>query len=109
MTTTGTDLGNRRELGRLTTWRATTPGMWAWLAQRIAALALIPLVIVHVTYPYKVVTQFLLVATVVFHGLLGVRVLLIDAGIGARREKMVLALVAAAAVVLVLVMGRRLL
>jgi succinate dehydrogenase hydrophobic anchor subunit len=83
--------------------------MWAWLAQRVAAIALIPLVLVHITYPYKVVTQFLLVMTVAFHGLLGIRVLLIDIGVNVRREKVLLALAAMVALVFVLLMGRRLL
>lgn len=109
MPTAATNPGGPRELGWLLNWRATTPGMWAWLAQRLAAIALIPLVLIHVTYPYKVVTQFLLVMAIVFHGLLGIRVLLIDVGMNVRREKTLLAIAAVVALLFVLVMGRRLL
>ena len=109
MQQTGTNPRGTREIGRLQTWRATTPGMWAWLAQRLAAIALIPLVFVHISYPYRVVTQFLLVVAIAFHGLLGVRVLLIDIGVNVRHEKVLIALAAVVALVFVLVMGRRLL
>ena len=109
MPTTEQQQQGKRELGRLLTWRTTTPGMWAWLTQRLAALLLIPLVLIHIIYPYKVVTQFLLVVIIVFHGLLGIRVLLIDVGVAARKEKAILGVVAFLALVFALLMGRRLL
>lgn len=103
----GADIG-KRELGRLATWRATSPGMWAWIVQRVAALALIPLVLFHIAYPYKVAAQFLLVMLVVFHGMLGVRVLLIDVGVGVRSEKIILAIVSFVGLVFVVLVGRHL-
>ena len=99
----------RRDIRRWATWRATTPGMWAWLSQRAAAIALIPLLLLHISYPYKVVTQFLLVSVIAFHALLGIRVLLIDVGVNVKSEKVLLVAAAAIAVLFVFVMGRRLL
>jgi succinate dehydrogenase hydrophobic anchor subunit len=98
-----------RDLRRLRTWKATTPGMWAWLTQRLAALALIPLLVIHIAWPYKVASQLLLLLVIVFHGMLGVRVLLIDIGVNVRSEKIVLGIVAVVATLVFLLVGRTLL
>src|SRR5438034_11003632 len=59
--------------------RASTPlGMWAWLWQRISALAIVVLLVLHITFPYKLVIQFVLLLTVTFHATLGLRVILLD-------------------------------
>src|SRR5215212_3073981 len=59
--------------------RANTPlGMWAWLVQRISALLIIVLLVLHITLPYKMAIQFLLLLTVTFHATLGLRVILLD-------------------------------
>src|SRR6187200_2412142 len=59
--------------------RQNTPlGMWAWLMQRISALLLVPLIVLHITLPYKMAIQFLLLLTVTFHATLGIRVILLD-------------------------------
>ena len=59
--------------------RANTPlGMWAWLWQRISALAIVVLLVLHITLPYKLAIQFLLLLTVTFHATLGLRVVLLD-------------------------------
>jgi succinate dehydrogenase/fumarate reductase cytochrome b subunit len=59
--------------------RKSTPlGMWAWMWQRISALLIVVLIVLHVTLPYKQVIQFLLLLTVTFHGTLGLRVILLD-------------------------------
>ena len=59
--------------------RANTPlGMWAWLWQRISALAIVVLLVLHITLPYKLAIQFLLLLTVTFHATLGLRVILLD-------------------------------
>src|SRR5947207_15684087 len=59
--------------------RKNTPiGMWAWLWQRISALAIVVLLVLHITLPYKLVIQFLLLLTVTFHATLGLRVILLD-------------------------------
>src|SRR4051812_23192007 len=59
--------------------RKNTPlGMWAWMWQRITALALVVLIVLHITLPYKPVIQLLLLLTVTFHATLGLRVILLD-------------------------------
>src|SRR5438128_11189799 len=59
--------------------RENTPlGMWAWLWQRISALVIVVLLVLHITLPYKPVIQFLLLLTVTFHAQLGLRVILLD-------------------------------
>ena len=62
-------------------WRSTQAGMWAWLWQRVSALALIAFLALHVTLPYRPLIQFLLLLTLVFHGALGLRVILLDFGV----------------------------
>lgn len=56
----------------------TKIGMWAWLWQRISALAIIVLMALHVTLTYKPAIQFLLLLFVTFHAALGLRVILLD-------------------------------
>jgi succinate dehydrogenase / fumarate reductase cytochrome b subunit len=53
-------------------------GMWAWLLQRISAVCIIILICLHIFYTYKPLIQFLLLAALVFHASLGVRVILLD-------------------------------
>ena len=56
----------------------TPIGMWAWLWQRISALAIIFFLALHLTLTYKPIIQFLLLMTVTFHAVLGLRVILLD-------------------------------
>ena len=63
---------------RLIRYLGRSRQMWAWLLQRISALALVVLIVLHVTLPYKLVIQFLLLLTVTFHATLGLRVILLD-------------------------------
>ncbi len=56
----------------------TQIGMWAWMWQRISALAIIVFLSLHVTLTYKPLIQFLLLLSVVFHASLGLRVILLD-------------------------------
>ena len=59
--------------------RERTPlSMWAWLWQRISALAIVVLLVFHILLPYKPLIQFLLLLTVTFHATLGLRVILLD-------------------------------
>jgi len=58
--------------------RATQAGMWAWVWQRISAIAILVFLGLHVTLTYKPLIQFLLLITVVFHASLGLRVILLD-------------------------------
>jgi len=59
-------------------WRSTQVGMWAWIWQRISALAILLFLGLHLTLTYKPVIQFLLLVTVTFHAVLGLRVILLD-------------------------------
>jgi succinate dehydrogenase / fumarate reductase cytochrome b subunit len=56
----------------------TRIGMWAWLWQRISALAIVVLLALHVTLTYRPVIQLLLLLAVTFHAALGLRVILLD-------------------------------
>ncbi len=62
-------------------WRNTQAGMWAWLWQRISALAIIVFLGLHLTLTYRPLLQFLLLMVIVFHGALGLRVILLDFGV----------------------------
>ena len=53
-------------------------GMWAWVWQRISAIAIIFLLALHITLSYMPAIQFLLLITVTFHAALGIRVILLD-------------------------------
>ena len=59
-------------------WRSTQVGMWAWIWQRISALAIILFLGLHLALTYKPVIQFLLLLVVTFHAVLGLRVILLD-------------------------------
>ena len=52
--------------------------MWAWMWQRISAIAIVFLLALHVTLTYKPRLQFLLLLAVTFHATLGLRVILLD-------------------------------
>ncbi len=56
----------------------TQIGMWAWLAQRISALAIVVFLALHLTLTYKPLIQLLLLLAVTFHAALGLRVILLD-------------------------------
>jgi succinate dehydrogenase / fumarate reductase cytochrome b subunit len=59
--------------------RQRTPlSMWAWLLQRASALLIVVLLVLHISLPYKLAIQFLLLLTVTFHATLGLRVILLD-------------------------------
>ena len=53
-------------------------GMWAWIWQRLSALAIVVLLCLHIVLTYKPFIQFLLLVTVTFHAALGLRVILLD-------------------------------
>jgi succinate dehydrogenase/fumarate reductase cytochrome b subunit len=58
--------------------RGTSIGMWAWLWQRISAVAILVLLVFHMTLAYLQIIQLLLLMAVTFHAALGVRVILLD-------------------------------
>ncbi|HEX9819140.1 MAG TPA: hypothetical protein VGD07_05950 [Methylomirabilota bacterium] len=98
----------RREWTTAEGWRATRSGMWAWLIQRAAAVALLFGIALHLVNPFRRGVQAALLALVLLHALLGVRSLLLDFGLPLRwhRVLLVLALVLAA-VLFVIVWGWR--
>ena len=59
-------------------WKNSSVGMRAWIWQRISALAIIFFLALHLTLTYKPLIQFLLLLTVTFHAVLGLRVILLD-------------------------------
>jgi succinate dehydrogenase / fumarate reductase cytochrome b subunit len=72
-------------------------GMWAWLLQRVTGLALIALVLAHfwskVLFPARgplhLAVDSLLIVGVAFHALNGLRVALMDLGLGIRAQRAV--------------------
>jgi len=90
----------RRQWTTTEGWRGTTAGMWAWLIQRAAAVALLVVVALHLVNPFRRGLQAALLALVLLHALLGVRALLLDFGLPLRwhRALFVLALALAAAI-----------
>ena len=56
----------------------TMIGMWAWLAQRLSALAIVVLIVFHILLTYNRLIQLLLLLAMAFHASLGLRVILLD-------------------------------
>jgi succinate dehydrogenase hydrophobic anchor subunit len=81
-------------------WRGTRAGMWAWLVQRGAAVALLLVIVLHLRNPFIWPVQAMLLGLVLLHGLLGVRAILLDFGLPVRwhRSLLVLALVIGVAI-----------
>ncbi len=65
-------------------WRDTKAGMWAWLIQRLAAVALVAVIALHLSNPFRREVQAALLGLVLVHGLLGVRAILLDFGLPVR-------------------------
>jgi succinate dehydrogenase hydrophobic anchor subunit len=78
-------------------WRGTGPGMWAWLIQRAAAVALLLVVALHLVNPFRRGVQAALLALVLLHALLGVRSLVLDLGLPLRWHRALFALALALA------------
>ena len=68
-------------------WRDTRAGMWAWLLQRAAALALVVVIVLHLRNPFLRSLQAWLLALVLLHGLLGLRAILLDFGLPVRLHR----------------------
>jgi succinate dehydrogenase hydrophobic anchor subunit len=83
----------KRGLGSAEGWRDTKAGMWAWLLQRVAALALLAVIALHLHNPFMRPVQAVLLALVLLHGLLGVRAILLDFGLPARSHRLLFLLV----------------
>jgi len=82
----------RREWTTAEGWRDTRAGMWAWLIQRAAAVALLVVVALHLTNPFRRSVQAALLALVLLHALLGVRSLLLDFGLPVRWHRVLFVL-----------------
>ena len=70
----------RREWTAAEGWRGTGAGMWAWLIQRAAAVALLVVIAAHLINPFRRGVQAAVLALELLHALLGVRALLLDFG-----------------------------
>ena len=81
-------------------WRGTRVGMWAWLLQRAAAVALIVVIAWHLRNPFLRGVQAALLALVLLHGLLGVRAIVLDLGLPVRWQRALFALAVGLAVVI---------
>jgi succinate dehydrogenase hydrophobic anchor subunit len=90
----------RRRWATTEGWRATGAGMWAWLVQRGAAVALLLVIALHLRNPFIRPVQAVLLGLVLLHALLGVRAILLDFGLPVRwhRSLLVLALVVGVAI-----------
>lgn len=82
-------------------WRSTPAGMWAWIMQRLSAIAIVFLLGLHVTLTYIPLVQFLLLTVVTFHAVLGLRVILLDFNIvNVKYQKALIAALVALGVVI---------
>ncbi|MBI3455217.1 MAG: succinate dehydrogenase [Candidatus Rokubacteria bacterium] len=68
-------------------WRGTRAGLWAWLLQRAAAVALVVVIALHLRNPFARPVQATLLALVLLHGLLGLRAILLDLGLPVRLHR----------------------
>ena len=76
-----------RGWGSRDAWRGTRVGLWAWLLQRAAAVALVGVIVLHLRNPFVRPVQASLLALVLLHGLLGVRAILLDLGLPVRLHR----------------------
>jgi succinate dehydrogenase hydrophobic anchor subunit len=80
----------KRQLAHADAWRDTKLGMWAWLAQRAAAVVLLVAIAVHLRNPFARAVQAVLLGLVLLHGLLGVRAIVLDFGVPVRWHRALL-------------------
>ncbi|MBI4589536.1 MAG: hypothetical protein HY725_11905 [Candidatus Rokubacteria bacterium] len=90
----------RRQWTSAEGWRGTRAGMWAWLLQRAAAVALLVVIALHLANPFHRSIQAALLALALLHALLGVRALLLDLGLSLRWHRALFLLSLILAVVL---------
>ena len=90
----------RRRWATTEGWRGTRAGMWAWLVQRSAAVALLAVIVLHVRTPYWRTVQALLLALVLVHALLGVRAIVLDFGLPVRWHRLLLVVAGALTMVI---------
>jgi succinate dehydrogenase hydrophobic anchor subunit len=78
----------RRRTGSAEAWRDTKAGMWAWLLQRVAAVGLLGVIVMHLKNPFMRPVQATLLGLVLLHGVLGIRSILLDFGLPARWHRL---------------------
>ena len=78
----------RRRMGSAEAWRDTKAGMWAWLLQRVAAVGLLGVIVMHLKNPFMRPVQATLLGLVLLHGVLGIRSILLDFGLPARWHRL---------------------
>jgi succinate dehydrogenase/fumarate reductase cytochrome b subunit len=59
-------------------WKVPAPGIWAWLGTRVSALLILLFIPLHLLFTYSRLIQFVLILLIVFHGFLGIRLIIID-------------------------------
>jgi succinate dehydrogenase hydrophobic anchor subunit len=79
-------------MGSAEAWRDTKVGMWAWLIQRVAAVGLLAVIVLHLKNPFLRTVQAALLGLVLLHGVLGLRSMLLDFGLPARWHRFLLLL-----------------
>jgi succinate dehydrogenase hydrophobic anchor subunit len=92
--------GLKRDWRTAEGWRDTKAGMWAWLVQRAAAVALLLVIALHLANPFRRGVQAALLALVLIHALLGVRAILLDFGLAHRWHRALFGLALGLAVVI---------
>lgn len=96
----------KREWTTAEGWRDTKVGMWAWLIQRAAALALLVVVAWHLANPFRRDVQAALLALALLHALLGVRAIVMDFGAPVRWQRALFGFALALAAVLFVAVWR---
>jgi len=75
-------------MGSAEAWRDTKAGMWAWLLQRVAAVGLLAVIVMHLKNPFMRPVQATLLGLVLLHGVLGIRSILLDFGLPVRWHRL---------------------
>lgn len=75
-------------MGSAEAWRDTKAGMWAWLLQRVAAVGLLGVIVMHLKNPFMRPVQATLLGLVLLHGVLGIRSILLDFGLPVRWHRL---------------------
>ena len=75
-------------MGSAEAWRDTKAGMWAWLLQRVAAVGLLAVIVLHLKNPFLRTVQAALLGLVLLHGVLGIRSIVMDFGVSARWHRL---------------------
>lgn len=80
----------KRSLDSPRAWEAAPAGLWAWVLQRVSAVLVVVLVGVHLWMPWSRPLRLTLLATVILHAVLGIRVIILDFARSVRIQKVLL-------------------